>query len=61
MGAFLPYVLERVKSCVSKKVGAAAIGVSLASAGQSEAGWIAISYAAIQAVLDGWKYWVDNR
>ena len=46
------FVRERVSSLVSKKVGASAIGVSLITGGQSEAGWAALAYAASQGVVD---------
>ncbi len=49
------FVRERVSSLVSKKVGASAIGVSLITGGQSEAGWAALAYAAIQGVVDAVK------
>ncbi len=49
------FVRERVASLVSKKVGASAIGVSLISGGQSEAGWAALAYAAIQGIVDAVK------
>ena len=52
MGNLSGFVRERVASLVSKKVGASAIGVSLISGGQSEAGWAALAYAAIQGVVD---------
>ena len=52
MGNLSGFVRERVSSLVSKKVGASAIGVSLITGGQSEAGWAAIAYAAIQGVVD---------
>ena len=55
------FVLERVKSVISKKVGAGAAGIVLAAGGQTEAGYAALGYAAIQAVFDGWKYYVDRR
>ena len=55
------FVLERVKSVLSKKVGAGAAGIVLAAGGQTEAGYAALGYAAIQAVFDGWKYYVDCR
>ena len=55
------FVLERVKSLISKKVGAGAAGIVLAAGGQTEAGYAALGYAAIQAVFDGWKYYVDRR
>ena len=49
------FVRERVASLVSKKVGASAIGVRLISGGQSEAGWAALAYAAIQGIVDAVK------
>lgn len=52
MGNLSGFVRERVASLVSKKVGASAIGVSLITGGQSEAGWAALAYAAIQGVVD---------
>jgi hypothetical protein len=55
MGNLSGFVRERVASLVSKKVGASAIGVSLISGGQTEAGWAAIVYAAIQGVVDAIK------
>ena len=55
------FVLERVKSVISKKVGAGAAGIVLAAGGQTEAGYAALGYAAIQAVFDGWRYYVDRR
>ena len=59
MNALGGFVLERVKSVISKKVGAGAAGIVLAVGGQHEAGWAALGYAAIQAAFDGWKYYVD--
>ena len=59
MSALGGFVLERVKSVVSKKVGAGAAGVVLAAGGQTEAGYAALGYAAIQAAFDGWTYYVD--
>ena len=55
MGNLSGFVRERVSSLVSKKVGASAIGVSLIPGGQSEAGWAALAYAAIQGVVDAVK------
>ena len=55
MGDLSGFVRERVASLVSKKVGASAIGVSLITGGQSEAGWAALAYAAIQGVVDAVK------
>ena len=52
MGNLSGFVRERVASLVSKKVGASAIGVSLITGGQSEAGWAALAYASIQGVVD---------
>ena len=52
MGNLSGFVRERVASLVSKKVGASAIGGSLITGGQSEAGWAALAYAAIQGVVD---------
>ena len=40
---------------VSKKGGAAALGVSLIAGGQPDAGWAALAYAAIQGVVDAVK------
>ena len=59
MNALGGFVLERVKSVISKKVGAGAAGIVLAVGGQHEAGWAALGYAAIQAAFDGWTYYVD--
>ena len=59
MSALGGFVLERVKSVVSKKVGAGAAGIALAVGGQVEAGYAALGYAAIQAAFDGWTYYVD--
>ena len=59
MSALGGFVIERVKSVISKKVGAGAAGIVLAAGGQTEAGWAALGYAAIQAAFDGWKYYVD--
>jgi hypothetical protein len=61
MRALGGFVLERAKSVISKKVGAGAAGIVLAAGGQTEAGYAALGYAAIQAVFDGWKYYVDRR
>ena len=61
MRALGGFILERVKSVISKKVGAGAAGIVLAAGGQIEAGYAALGYAAIQAVFDGWKYYVDRR
>jgi hypothetical protein len=61
LGNLFGFVQERVKSVVSKKVGASAAGVALIAGGQSEAGWAAIAYAAIQAVVDVAKYHIDNK
>ena len=55
------FVRERVSSLVSKKVGASAVGVSLITGGQSEAGWAAIAYAAIQGVVDAVKASAENK
>ena len=55
MGNLSGFVRERVSSLVSKKVGASAIGISLITGGQSEAGWAALAYAAIQGVVDAVK------
>ena len=55
------FVRERVSSLVSKKVGASAVGVSLITGGQSEAGWAAIAYAAIQGVVDAVKAIAENK
>ena len=55
MGNLSAFVRERVSSLVSNKVGASAIGVSLITGGQSEAGWAALAYAAIQGVVDAVK------
>ena len=54
------FLLSQAKSLISKKVGASAAGVALISTGQTEAGWAAIAYAAIQAVVDIAKYWIDR-
>jgi subtilisin family serine protease len=61
MGNLSGFVRERVASLVSKKVGASAIGVSLISGGQSEAGWAALAYAAIQGVVDAVKAIAANK
>ena len=55
------FVRERVSSLVSKKVGASAVGVSLITGGQAEAGWAAIAYAAIQGVVDAVKAIAENK
>ena len=61
MGNLFGFVQERVKSLVSKKVGASAAGVALIAGGQSEAGWAAIAYAAIQAAVDISKHYIDSK
>lgn len=53
--------VKKVGSLISKKVGASAAGVSLITTGQTEAGWACIAYAAIQAVVDIAKYWIDAK
>ena len=55
------FIVERATSLVSKKVGASAAGVGLIATGQVEAGWAAIAYTAIQAVVDIAKYWIDKK
>lgn len=61
MNKLLGFACERVGSLVSKKVGASAAGVGLIASGQSEAGWAAIAYAAIQAIVDVAKYFIDRK
>jgi len=61
MGDLSGFVRERVASLVSKKVGASAIGVSLITGGQSEAGWAALAYAAIQGVVDAVRAIAANK
>ena len=61
MGALGGFIVERVQSVISKKVGASAVGVGLIASGQPEAGWAAIAYAAIQAIVDIAKYYIDSK
>jgi hypothetical protein len=61
MGSLIGFVQERVGSLISKKVGASAIGVSLIAGGQADAGWACIAYAAIQAVVDIAKHYIDSK
>jgi hypothetical protein len=61
MGSLLSFASERIKSVISKKVGASAAGVALIAAGQPEAGWAAIAYALIQSTVDCFRYWVDSK
>ena len=49
------FAQERVGSLISKKVGAGMAGVVLSAGGQETAGYMALGYAAIQAVYDSWK------
>ena len=51
------FAKERVGSLISKKVGAGATSIVLATSGQMEGSYIALGYAAIQAAFDGWKYY----
>ena len=57
----LKFALERGKTVISKKVGASAGGVALIASGQTEAGWAAIAYAVLQAIVDVSKYFIDVR
>jgi len=61
LGTFGKFTQDRIGSVISKKVGAGATGIILTAGGQHEAGYAALSYAAIQAAFDGWKYYVDCR
>ena len=61
MNALGRFLVERVKSLISKKVGASALGVSLIAGGQPEAGWAAIAYAVIQAVVDVARYLIQVK
>ncbi len=57
----MKFLTERLGSLISKKVGASAAGVGLIASGQPEAGWAAIAYAAIQAIVDVAKYLIDKK
>tara|TARA_R100001244_G_scaffold11141_1_gene13228 strand:+ start:989 stop:1162 length:174 start_codon:yes stop_codon:yes gene_type:complete len=54
------FILERVKSLASKKLGAALAGESIV-AGSPLQGYPLMVYIAAQAVLEGFKYWSDKQ
>lgn len=63
MGALAPlagFIVERGKSLISKKLGAAVVA-EVGAAGTPLQGYPLIIYLVAQAALDGWKYFVDTR
>jgi len=62
MNTLVTFVLDRVKSVVSKKVGATLLAESaVAATNPSLQGVPLMVYIVVQGALDGFKYWVDSR
>ena len=60
MGALAGFVVERAKSLVSKKVGAALMAEG-AVVGTDLQGIPLIVFIVVQGALDGWKYYCDKQ
>jgi hypothetical protein len=60
LGNLFGFVKERAASLVSKKLGAAVVGETLAY-GTEMQGWSLIVYIIAQAAVDFGKYWVGSR
>jgi hypothetical protein len=62
MNKLLAFGVDRVKSLVSKKVGAAALTATAASAGASEGTiYTGIAYIVCQTFYDCFKLWVESK
>jgi hypothetical protein len=56
------FLVEKAKSLISKKVGAAIITGTAAAGGAPEGVvWAGIAYILAQAIVDCFKYWVDSQ
>jgi len=60
VGLLGSFVVERVKSVVSKKVAGGAASVALATGGSTEGAMYALGYTALQTIYDGWKHYCDT-
>jgi hypothetical protein len=58
----MDFILERAKSLVSKKLGAAVVGEGVVSASSPElVGYPTLVYIVTQAIVDAVKHYADKR